>query len=162
MPGLSCGMQDLLVVACGIFSCGMQTLSCGMRDLVPWPGVEPRPPALGAWSLSHWTIREVPLSIYFYLLCPSALAWAPIPCHLSPGWLYWCPSGFLLLTPFLFNLSFTLLPEFSGDPEPHQDLIRRAHTSYLVQKGSNRQFPFEITRKRNLSAYQQNKVHHIP
>ena len=48
-------------MACGIFSCGMRTLSCGMWDLVPWPEIEPGPPALGAWSLSHWTTREVPL-----------------------------------------------------------------------------------------------------
>ena len=36
-------------------SCGTWTLSCGMWDLVPWPRMEPRSPALGAWSLSHWT-----------------------------------------------------------------------------------------------------------
>ena len=29
-----------------------------MWDLVPWPGIEPRPPALGTQSLSHWTTRE--------------------------------------------------------------------------------------------------------
>ena len=40
----------VLVAARGIFSCGMQ-------DLVPWPGIEPGSPALGAWSLSHWTTR---------------------------------------------------------------------------------------------------------
>ena len=28
-------------------------LSCGMRDLVPCSGIEPRHPALGARSLSH-------------------------------------------------------------------------------------------------------------
>ena len=39
--------------------CGMQTLSCGMWDLVPWSGIEPGPPALGTWRLSHWTTREV-------------------------------------------------------------------------------------------------------
>ena len=27
------------------------SLSCSMRNLVPWPGIEPRPPALGAWNL---------------------------------------------------------------------------------------------------------------
>ena len=27
--------------------------------LVPWPGMEPMPPALGAWHLNHWTAREV-------------------------------------------------------------------------------------------------------
>ena len=35
-------------------------LSCGMWDLVPWPDTEPGPPALEAWSLSHWTTRGVP------------------------------------------------------------------------------------------------------
>ena len=35
------------------------SLSCDMWDLVPWPGVEPGPPALGAWRLSHWATREV-------------------------------------------------------------------------------------------------------
>ena len=35
-------------------------LSCSMWDLVPWPGIEPRPPAWAAWSLNHWTSREVP------------------------------------------------------------------------------------------------------
>ena len=36
------------------------SLSCCMWDLVPWPGTEPRPPALGAQSVNHWTTREVP------------------------------------------------------------------------------------------------------
>ena len=31
-----------------------------LRDLVPWAGTELGPPALGAWSLSHWTTREGP------------------------------------------------------------------------------------------------------
>ena len=31
-----------------------------MRDLVPGPGTEAKPPALGAWSLYHCTTREVP------------------------------------------------------------------------------------------------------
>ena len=30
-----------------------------MWDLVPWPGIEPRPPALGARSLSHWITRDI-------------------------------------------------------------------------------------------------------
>ena len=38
----------------------MQTLGCGMWDLVPRLGMEPGPPALGAQSLSHWITREVP------------------------------------------------------------------------------------------------------
>ena len=35
-------------------------LSCSMWDLVPWPGIEPGTPALGAQSLNHWASREVP------------------------------------------------------------------------------------------------------
>ena len=42
------------------------SLSCSMWDLVPWPGIEPRSPALGAWSLSHWTTMEVPRTRLFY------------------------------------------------------------------------------------------------
>ena len=37
-----------------------------MWDLVPWPGIERRPPAWRAWSLSHWTTREVPVYINLY------------------------------------------------------------------------------------------------
>ena len=39
----------------------MPGLSCGIWDLVPWPGIKLRTPALGAPSLSHWTtviVRE--------------------------------------------------------------------------------------------------------
>ena len=43
-----------------IFYLAALGLSCSMRDLVPWPGIEPGPPALGAQSPSHWTTREVP------------------------------------------------------------------------------------------------------
>ena len=53
-----------LVVARSIFSYSMQTLSCSMWDLVPWPGIKPRPPVLGVWTLSHWTTREVPVTLY--------------------------------------------------------------------------------------------------
>ena len=34
--------------------------ACGI--LVPWPGIEPMPPAVDAQSLNHWTAREVPAS----------------------------------------------------------------------------------------------------
>ena len=43
----------------------MLGLSCGMWDLVPWPGIEPESPALGAWSLSHRTTREVPIKQFW-------------------------------------------------------------------------------------------------
>ena len=40
--------------------CQVLGAACGI--LVPWPGIEPRLPALGARHLSHWTTREVPAS----------------------------------------------------------------------------------------------------
>ena len=48
-------LSQVFVAACGIFS-------CIMSDLVPSPGVEPGPPALGAWSLSHWMTGSGPCS----------------------------------------------------------------------------------------------------
>ena len=45
-------------------------VACG--TLVPRPGIKPVPLALGAWSLNHWTAREVPTaSISSKILCPS-------------------------------------------------------------------------------------------
>ena len=35
------------------------------RILVPHPGIEPATPSLEAWSLNHWTAREVPLLLSF-------------------------------------------------------------------------------------------------
>ena len=46
-------------------------LSCRLWDLVSWPGIQPVSPPLGGQSLSHWAIREVPISIYLFLSMPS-------------------------------------------------------------------------------------------
>ena len=49
-------LHQVLVVAHGIadLHCSMWDLfSCSTRDLIPWPGIESGPPALGEWSLSH-------------------------------------------------------------------------------------------------------------
>ena len=48
-------------------SCSMRTLSYGMWDLVPWPETQFRPPALGAWSFNHWTIRVVPIAQFWIM-----------------------------------------------------------------------------------------------
>ena len=37
--------------------------TCSMWDLAPQPRIEPGSPALGVWSLSHWTNREVLISL---------------------------------------------------------------------------------------------------
>ena len=65
--GLSCGTWDLSLV----FQC-----SCSMRDLDPWSGMEPRLPALGAWSLSLWTTRQVPQLLCVFNLLSDYL---PLP-----------------------------------------------------------------------------------
>ena len=38
----------------------------GSRRLVPRPGIEPGPPAVEAWSLNHWTSREVPAGFFYH------------------------------------------------------------------------------------------------
>ena len=76
MLGLSCSMWDLqpllwqaasLVVAYDV--------NHGMWGLVPWPGIELEPPALGAWRLSHWTSREVPHSQFLMVVKMPVLGW---------------------------------------------------------------------------------------
>ena len=51
-------LHRVLVVARGIFF--FFFFSFSRWDLVPQPGIEPGSPALGAWSLTHWTTRKVP------------------------------------------------------------------------------------------------------
>lgn len=41
------------------------TFSCGIWNLVPRQGIEPRFTALGAQCLSHWATREVPMSCFW-------------------------------------------------------------------------------------------------
>ena len=48
-----------------MFSYSLRTLSCGIWDLVVRPGTEPRPPALGVKSLSHWITMELPSALHF-------------------------------------------------------------------------------------------------
>ena len=52
-------IHQILVATSKIFTCGMQTLSYSMWDLVPWPGIEPGPPALGMQSLSFREVAEL-------------------------------------------------------------------------------------------------------
>ena len=35
-------------------------LSFSTWDLIPWSRIEPGPPILRSWNLSHWTINEIP------------------------------------------------------------------------------------------------------
>ena len=74
VPGLSCGRRVPLVAARWLLCCSTQApqlwhvgslvVAC-MQDLVPWPGIEPGTPTLGAWSLNHCATREVPRQYFF-------------------------------------------------------------------------------------------------
>ena len=57
VPDLSCGTRDLLVVACQLL------VAVCMWDLLPRPGIEPGPTALGVRSRTHLTTREVPKTV---------------------------------------------------------------------------------------------------
>ena len=59
---------QVLVEACKVFGCGMWDLF-----IVPWSGIKSRHPALGAWSLSHWTPRGVPINYCCHVLREHAL-----------------------------------------------------------------------------------------
>ena len=54
-------LHQVLVTAQGILDlhCGMWTLGYSMWDLVPWPGIESGPSALGVRSPSHWTTKSL-------------------------------------------------------------------------------------------------------
>ena len=51
-----------------------------MWDLVPQPGIEPGPPALGVRSRTHWTTREVPVAFsnLHFLIGGSSLEWGAL------------------------------------------------------------------------------------
>ena len=72
-------------------------LHCSMQDLVSWPGIEPRTPALEAWSLSHWPTREVPS--VFNMGLPSV----QIPASRAPPSLH---CSFFLPLRYLLNSVF--------------------------------------------------------
>ena len=64
---LHCGTRDIYLWHVGSLVVAWELLveAC-MRDLVPRPGIEPGPPALGVWSLTHWTTREVPAKSFYH------------------------------------------------------------------------------------------------
>ena len=49
---------DLLIHLKSFICLAAPGLSCSMWDLVSWPRFQPGHPALGAWSLCHWTTRK--------------------------------------------------------------------------------------------------------
>ena len=87
---------QVLITACGIFSCVMGSLGCSRWDLVPWPGIKPGPPALGTWSLSPWTTREaLMLSVWLYSFRGFLMSWRVIRClgTVLNAWAFNFPSA---------------------------------------------------------------------
>ena len=79
-------LYHILVVTCRIFN-----LHCSMCDLVPWAGIEPGPPALGVWSLSHWPPGKSPgtcsnFSSFLWEIWLSSLVPKPNKTLLSQGY----------------------------------------------------------------------------
>jgi len=90
------------------FDCGMWSLffffffySFSMWGLVPWPGSDLGPPALGVQSLSHWATREVLSVFLFFNQCVLCLFLKSLS---TPRlWRLW-KSLYFLLEAFLFYL----------------------------------------------------------
>ena len=61
-------VNNKLVYRLFFFFLAVPALSYSMRDPIPWPGIEPRLPALGVQSLSHWTHWWRPLLTGFWLI----------------------------------------------------------------------------------------------
>ena len=80
---------DILVVACELLAA-----TC-MWDLVPQPGIEPRPPALGARSLTHWTTREVSVCLLFLkIICREFFLKRMVDCEVDNTFYFvFCFSG---------------------------------------------------------------------
>ena len=96
------GLHKVLVAACRIFS-------CSMWDLLPCLGIKPRPPALGVWSLSHWTTREVPESSALMMEVLTFRRWLNNwyrrdPCPWASRPLHWTTHG-----PLRINLATSYL-----------------------------------------------------
>ena len=83
-PANTTGLKNIYLFVLG--------LSCGIWELVPWPGIKPRPPALGAQSLSHWTTREVShfsIVLFFsFWYCFSSFPSSDIHVELVVHWMF--------------------------------------------------------------------------
>ena len=100
-----------------IYLCAL-SLSCGMWDLVPWQGIQPRPPALGAQSFSHWTTREVPSAFSFssqnLAVCYFVVTYGPpLPCP------YQCAPSLKNSFPFLSSFRQKNWAEMAEFPHRH-------------------------------------------
>ena len=116
---------------------GIWTLSCGMWDLVLWPAFEPRPPALAARSLSHWTYQESPtLEVLEGWGRERTIKWQPTLIHslcissLAPLFLFFFPKS-----PTSFSFSYPQLMASKSVLMRTADLFRLAVKFTAVSQG---------------------------
>ena len=106
----------IFVAACGTFKLwqagfflfGMQTLSCGIWDLVPWTGFIPGSPALQAWSVNHWTTREVPQLVFYLRLFPDLDLCDTICIYFAIVIIYLALSVYQCARPLINSFTFLL------------------------------------------------------
>ena len=91
--GVFCFLLNKLWLSCVFVARTQASLAGAFGLLVPRPGMEPRSPALGAWSLIHWTPREVPVcgaSRGIYLQVDLLQPVVTVGLHEAPFALFWC------------------------------------------------------------------------
>ena len=107
-------------------------LSCGMRDLILWPGIKPVSPELEAWRLSHWTrevlcinlsgivcffFRSQPWCVYLLRNLPEPQIWtlSLLYVPLTSAWYIPCSVSWKLRVFY-----FIIYPEPSTMSAPHK------------------------------------------
>ena len=77
-----CGMRDLLVASCKIFS-------WGIWDPIPWPGLSTGPPALRSQNLTHRTTKEIQILLILELMFSSVQLLSRVQLFATP-WIAAC------------------------------------------------------------------------
>ena len=122
------------------------SLSCSMWDLVPWPGIKPEPPALGAGSLSPRTAREVPWWRFSEMIICPLLGWQDFINPLQFGSHYLALSGLSVLryhnlhmyiSPGIFIPAICSVWLTSVSPWPYQLLHVGTKSHFIVSPAAS-------------------------
>ena len=95
------------------FNLAVLGLSCSKWDLIPWQGLNPGLSALEAWSLSHWTVKEVQI-----LSWREILAVHPWPLYEGSSY----SGSYLLVLSLSEYYGTTVIPTGSSLPFLSSDL----------------------------------------
>ena len=98
--------EQKLVVTPPLFFLRLLCAAC--RILVPWPGIQPGPPVVEAWSPNHWTAREFsscPSYVWLYLFYHRPYQHCTVSTSFSGSFYYMVSSPRAAILSVLFNLS---------------------------------------------------------